>query len=99
MSEVPRKKIRDLGTRAQALGKLKDHPSWAVLEDTFEKTRAAYLDSLSRKLIAGGIDAAPLDQRQLDYKRGFWAGAKAVLDNPDDVQEALEAALRKEKRV
>jgi len=88
--------VRDLGDKARELAKLAEHPSWATLRKEFEARKQTYLLKLARQIAAGGKDAAPLDQRELDYQRGFLRGAQAVLDTPDNAIEALEKALQKE---
>jgi len=90
--------IRELGDKARELSKLKEHPSWAVLESEFALRKQNYLASLARDLIAGGVDAEPLDQRKIDYQRGFLRGAQAVLSTPDNAIASLEKALSRENR-
>lgn len=88
-------KVQEIAERAQALGELKKHPSWRVLRDVFDKRRHQYFESLARQLMRGSIDAPVVPQRELDYQRGFWAGAKWILDNPEMAETSLEHALRR----
>jgi hypothetical protein len=88
--------LRDAADTARELAKLKEHPSWDVLRSEFEGRRRRYLDNLARSIAAGGIDADPLNQRAIDYQRGFLRGAQAVLDSPENAIEHLERVLRKE---
>lgn len=88
--------LRDAADTARELAKLKDHPSWEVLRSEFEARKRRYLDKIARQLAAGGIDADPLNQREIDYQRGFLRGAQAVLDSPENAIEHLERVLRKE---
>src|SRR5574341_1362785 len=89
-------KIRSLGDKGRELAKLTEHPAWLTLRREFEARRQTYLQRLAREMVVGGIDAEPLSQRELDYQRGFFRGAQAVLDTPDNVIAQLEKALRKE---
>lgn len=89
-------KVRELGDSVRELSKLVEHPSWPVLRAEFEKRKDAYVSKIARGLTAGGIDAKPIDQREIDYTRGFIRGAQAVLDTPDNALKALEEALREE---
>jgi len=50
-------------------------PGFARLGEKIEALREKYFQNLARGLAS---NAAPLDQRELDYKRGFWAGAMYV---------------------
>lgn len=41
-----------------------------------EAERKKYLTNLASGVgFTGGVKAAPVDQREIDYKRGFWNGA------------------------
>ncbi len=97
MPQLRSTELREKGDRARDLAKLKEHPSWNVLRKEFETRKAAYLDQLARELMTGGEDTDPLNQRKLDYRRGFLRGALAVLDAPDNALNALETALRKDR--
>jgi hypothetical protein len=50
-------------------------PGFALLGDKVEELREKYYTNLARGL---AVQAAPLDQREIDYKRGFWQGAMYV---------------------
>lgn len=90
-----RQEIKAQGDLARELAKLKDHPSWDILRGEYEKKRDGYFNRLSLRLMSGGARAATVDQREIDYQRGFWAGAKWVIDNPDLAETALADALKK----
>ena len=87
--------IKELGDKAQDLSKLKDHPSWEVLRSEFEAKRLKYMDRLAARLMRGGLNANPLDQREIDYQRGFFDGAQWILDNPEFAESSLENALKR----
>lgn len=91
-------KVRELGDAARELAKLTEHSSWSVLRAEFDGRKRAYLDKIARSIATGGLDAKPIDQREIDYIRGFLRGAQAVLDTPGHALEALEEALKKEER-
>jgi len=92
-------RVRELADKAQELAKLKEHPSWEILRAEFEKRKQGYLRGVAQGLMAGGPDAPAMDQRRIDYERGFLRGAQAVLDTPDNALAQLEAELRKEPHV
>lgn len=95
---LPSQIIKEKGDLARELGKLKEHPSWEFLRVEVSRKRSEYLAGLLRKLMREGVNADPIDQREIDYQRGFWAGAKWVTDNPDLAESALAAALKKVDR-
>ena len=84
-------KLKVIGDRAQELSKLKKHPSWPVLREIFEGKKNQWFGSLARSLMAGQL----VDQREIDRKAGFFAGAEWILDNPDMAEASLNRALKK----
>lgn len=46
---------------------------------------------LVRRLMAGHV----VDQREIDFHRGFYNGVRAVLERPGETVEALEAAAER----
>lgn len=97
-STVDADTIRVLGDRARELAKLADHPSWPVLKGEMARVRGVYQARLARRLTTGGINASPLDQREIDYQRGFFAGAQWILDNPEMAEATLAKALERRER-
>lgn len=87
--------MQQIAEQAQTLSELKKHPSWRLLRQIFERKQTKYFDALASRLMRGGIDSPPLDQRELDYQRGFWAGARWILDNPEQAERSLELALKR----
>lgn len=76
---------------AQDVAKLKAHPSWGVLGAEVQKRRDAWALNLAKRLIAG----ESIDQREVDRRSGFWAGASWVLSVVDGSDKEIEAVLRK----
>jgi len=89
-------RIRAMGDVSRELEKLKEHPSWEILQSEFAKLESSYTQSLARQLVTGGISAKPVDQRKVDYQRGFFAAVRAILMAPDNAKAALEKALERE---
>jgi hypothetical protein len=88
-------KLKVIGDRAQELGKLKDVPSWATLRQVVDAKYQRWINGFTRDHLAAGFDRDPVDQRLLDYQRGFWAGCHWLLDNPEKAEDTLKQALRK----
>lgn len=91
-----RRDVAKKGTIAQDLAKLTEHPSWPVLREEFAKAREQAERRLAREMLSGGETKEPVDQRKIDYRRGFLRGAQAVLDQPELAQHAFEKALETE---
>lgn len=95
MAELRSDKLRGAGDKAHELAKLTEHPAWPVLKQVFEERKQAYIASQARRFAAGGEDAEALDQRRVDYRRGWLRGAEEILRAPDNAIAELER-LRKE---
>ena len=89
--------IRELGDLARELGKLKDTPAWARLQAEFDKAKDTFVQGQARKLVSGGSKAEPLDQRMIDYQRGFFRGCEHILAMPDRAEQTLNKALEKQE--
>jgi hypothetical protein len=82
---------KTLGDRAQELRVLKNQPGWRVLVELFKEHRDSEERRLARQLLRAG---AEISQRDVDFTRGFLAGAKWLLDNPDRIQRDFDTAVR-----
>lgn len=89
--------IRELGDLARDLGKLQEAPAWGRLQAEFAKAKDAYVQGQARKLVSGTIKADPLDQRMIDYQRGFFRGCEHILAMPERAEQALIKALDKQE--
>ena len=56
-----------------------------------EKKRDKMVGLLSKSILGGKA----VDQRVLDYERGFWDGAMSVVNRPDNAEVELNAALKR----
>jgi len=65
---------RELETR-ELVNRLVNSPGFEALGDKIEELREQYFKNLARGLAS---NSALLDQREIDYKRGFWQGAMYV---------------------
>lgn len=55
--------------------RLVENPYFKMLADAVGKERERYITNLARTLANGNEHAEPVNQRVIDYKRGFWNGA------------------------
>lgn len=88
-------RLKQIGDRAQELGKLKKHPSWKVLREVCESKR----DRLSQLVAKDIVSGEPIDQRKLDYLRGWAAATEHLLAVPENAESALETALKKARQL
>jgi hypothetical protein len=56
----------------EAISQLYAHPAWAVLEQEVTAARDKFFTNFAAGL---AMRREPVDQREVDEKRGFWAGA------------------------
>lgn len=60
----------------EAMSRLRENPFFKKLAEAVESERERYITNLARNLaLNGGEHAEPVNQRVIDYKRGFWNGA------------------------
>jgi hypothetical protein len=75
------------------LAAIKQHPAWPVLRQRWDELRDRKALVIGRSLMGGD----EIDQRKVDYDRGFWNGVKAVLDAPESAEQTLLRERRNEK--
>lgn len=95
LSVEENRKIALLGDTANELAKLKEHPSWDVLKRVFADARQRAEKKMAREMFSGGENHPALDQREVDYRRGFLRGAQAVLDHPELAEKAFLKAMER----
>jgi len=80
---------------AEKLRELKDTDGWQVLLETFERQRQTYYDNLARDLMKG----KEIDQRKLDYNRGFFDSVEQMLAAPENAEKILAGNVARLKRL
>ena len=81
---------RKLTIRGGALAVLSKHPSWPDLKDEIQAKK----DRLERSVLAKTLSPHPIDQRHIDFVRGFIAGMEYLLLIPENAEARLEAYLK-----
>lgn len=74
---------------------LQEHAGWHRLAEKIRAGRKGFLDFLTAELWAG----REVDQRRLDYTRGFYEGASYVIEMPAKAESSLEQAAREAWRL
>ena len=85
------REIGVLGDRAQALAKLRDMPEWQALRNEVDVWRDRKTKALASRLLSTGI----VDQRDIDFQRGFLKGMEWLLDSPELTEKALIQAIER----
>lgn len=84
-------KLQILGGKAQAFKKLKETPGWQELRQVAKVREEKY----GRLLTAAMMRGEPVDQREIDFRRGFFAGMDYLLNSVDHAEKAFEDALKR----
>lgn len=87
--------LQVIADRARRLGSIKQHPAWPELREELGRKKARTQKSFQARHFTSSHLAAPVDQREIDFLNGFFAGAEWILDNPEQAEDTLKAALRK----
>lgn len=76
---------------ADALRETAATEGWAKLKESFAQQRAKYFGRLATHLMQGRV----IDQRKLDYNRGFFDGVQQLLEQPEKADAHLAALVKK----
>jgi hypothetical protein len=82
---------RKQGDLARGLRQLRESESWTVLRASMLAARQKVMEAHTKALLKG----EPVNQRQLDYDRGYWDGIIQMLEAPWRAQEAVEKTLER----
>lgn len=69
------------------LAQLAAHPGWSLWQRYIAEKRQEYYVRLAAVLLHS---PKPVDQRSIDYKRGYWDAARHLLDHPTKVLEEIK---------
>jgi hypothetical protein len=67
------------------LATITQHPAWPVLRRRWDELKSKKALVIGRSVMAGD----EIDQRKVDYERGYWDGVNAVLATPGSAEQAL----------
>lgn len=62
-----------------------------VLKNILETKKERNTTYWTRQLMSG----KDIDQRQLDFSRGFWAGVDYLIANPENAEKTFEIAMKR----
>lgn len=92
--------MRDRELGLTTIGQITDlaaSPGFQALRERYEHERALIERRHATTLLSGGADAPAVDQRVVDYQRGFLNGVKWLLNSPGEMGR-LEDKLHEEQR-
>lgn len=72
------------------LDHLREDPGWQILFLRIKEQKDAYMLRIARYLMNGG----KVDQDQITFMRGYYAGARDTVEQPETAVESLERAAR-----
>lgn len=76
--------------RNQRLKSLAEHPGWADLQTLFDQRKTEHFLETGERLTSTPL---PVNQREIDFQRGRWAGVSEVLGEPAKAIRALRKQL------
>jgi hypothetical protein len=83
---------RALVLRGGALAALSQHPSWPELEDEVKRKE----ERLRKHILSRFLSTEAVDQRQVDYLRGFINGMNWLVAVPTSAEDTLERYLKQQ---
>lgn len=84
-------KLKQIGDRAQQLGRLKDSEDFQTLRSVCETRFQKEKD----RLVTSFFDDQPVNQREVDYFRGVQDTLAYIFNAPDKAETALRNALKR----
>lgn len=85
MTELVDRSEALLADLARDMLKLQEHPEWETLRRKFAETQALYEQRTAREMLAGGEGASPVDQRKVDFRRGYLRACEDLFEYPERI--------------
>lgn len=86
------------GDLARELKKLTEHRSWPVLKALWAEEKERLVRATARAMFSGNETLKEVDQRMIDYRRGYLRGVDDVLNAPDRAVLMFEKAVETEEK-
>lgn len=83
--------MRALVHEVQTIGELTDSPGWKLLLGKIRQKKDSFLLDIAKAMMRGDV----VDQRQIDFERGYYQGALETVERPEKAWENLEGAARR----
>jgi hypothetical protein len=88
-------KAQAIADRAQSLKRLTEADGWETLATVVKSQEEKLTRAYARAYLSGAL----VDQRQADFDRGYLAGMKFLLRNPEQAESAFNDAVRRLERL
>lgn len=82
-------KTRQLADLANSMRALRESDDFTALRRSMQSAKRKVMDGWARALLRG----EPVNQRQVDYDRGYWDGVAQVLEAPWSAVQAYEQTM------
>ncbi len=86
-----------LGDLAQDLVKLQASPQWAAFRKRYEEIKDQAARKMASEMLSGGEGADPIDQRQVDYRRGYLRGCDDFVAYPERLVARFEKVMERKQ--
>ena len=94
MRQPSPEKVQALSERQVKLTDLTKAPGWKILSAGVEAKKALYEKNLLARHLSAVPTAEPVNQRDLDYWRGYFAGQRDLISSPEKAEKTLEVTLK-----
>jgi hypothetical protein len=95
MPEVVDRQLALMGDLARELTKLQELPEWDALRQRMDEIRKLMERAMLSKLLIGNETVDPIDQRAVDYRRGYLKGTEDFLLYPERLVAQFEKAMER----
>lgn len=86
--EQPR--VRQIVQEAQLYDSLRENTAWQRLAQRVRDDKQRYFDGITRRLMSG----KKVEHDEIVYMRGFYYGARWIIEHPEEAEKSLERAAR-----
>lgn len=83
-------KVQQIVREARLYDSLRESEAWQRLAQRVRDDREHYLSGVARRLMAG----QKVSPEEIAYMRGFYFGARWIIEHPEKAEESLERAAR-----
>lgn len=83
-------KVQEIVKEAALYDSLRENDAWKRLAQRVREDRDRYLTGVAGRLMAG----KDVSKEEIAYMRGFYFGAKWIIEHPEEAEKSLERAAR-----
>jgi hypothetical protein len=83
-------RVREIVREARLYDSLRENEAWQRLAQRVREARDRYLTDVARRLMSG----REVSKEEIAYMRGFYYGARWIIEHPEEAEKSLERAAR-----